>query len=131
MGIRFNCPNGHKLHVKSFLAGKRGYCPHCGTKVLIPQAAPHPEVPSEAELVWDVRPPGGTHGRTVTMERWLNAEPVSIFPDSLDTGTLESRPAAAIRGRRGKQTKTMTVILLSVASLLLLAALILVIHFNR
>ncbi|MFP6667370.1 MAG: GYF domain-containing protein [Pirellulales bacterium] len=36
MGIRFYCPNGHKLNVKSFLAGKRGICPHCGAKVDIP-----------------------------------------------------------------------------------------------
>jgi hypothetical protein len=36
MGIRFLCPNGHKLNVKSFLAGKRGVCPECGTSVDIP-----------------------------------------------------------------------------------------------
>lgn len=36
MGIRFYCPNGHKLNVKNFLAGKRGICPHCQTKVEIP-----------------------------------------------------------------------------------------------
>jgi hypothetical protein len=36
MGIRFTCPNGHKLHVKAFLAGKRGVCPKCGVKVQIP-----------------------------------------------------------------------------------------------
>ena len=36
MGIRFYCPNGHRLNVKSFLAGKRGICPHCGAKVDIP-----------------------------------------------------------------------------------------------
>jgi hypothetical protein len=36
MGIRFRCPNGHKLHVKSFQAGKRGLCPQCGVKLLIP-----------------------------------------------------------------------------------------------
>lgn len=36
MGIRFKCPNGHALHVKSFLAGKRGVCPKCGTSVQIP-----------------------------------------------------------------------------------------------
>lgn len=36
MGIRFHCPNGHKLHVKGFLAGKRGICPECGVKVIIP-----------------------------------------------------------------------------------------------
>jgi hypothetical protein len=37
MGIRFLCPNGHKLHVKSHLAGRKGVCPTCGAKVLIPQ----------------------------------------------------------------------------------------------
>ncbi len=36
MGIKFYCPNGHKLHVKSFLAGKRGVCPHCDARVEIP-----------------------------------------------------------------------------------------------
>ena len=39
MGIRFFCPNGHKLHVKAFLAGKRGYCPKCGIKLLIPETS--------------------------------------------------------------------------------------------
>ena len=36
MGIRFTCPNGHKLNVKSFQAGMRGICPHCGVGVDIP-----------------------------------------------------------------------------------------------
>ena len=36
MGIRFLCPSGHKLNVKTFLAGKRGICPHCGAKFEIP-----------------------------------------------------------------------------------------------
>jgi len=36
MGIRFYCPAGHKLNVKSFLAGKRGICPHCQAKFEIP-----------------------------------------------------------------------------------------------
>jgi hypothetical protein len=36
MGIKFHCPNGHKLNVKAFLAGKRGICPHCGCKMEIP-----------------------------------------------------------------------------------------------
>jgi len=38
MGIRFNCPNGHKLNVKEHLAGKRAVCPNCGAKVTIPPA---------------------------------------------------------------------------------------------
>ena len=35
MGIRFRCPNGHKLNVKEFLAGKRGICPKCGVNLYI------------------------------------------------------------------------------------------------
>ncbi len=42
MGIRFNCPNGHKLNVKEFLAGKRGVCPQCGAKFIIPVLAEPP-----------------------------------------------------------------------------------------
>jgi hypothetical protein len=36
MGIRFQCPNGHPLNVKSELAGKRAACPNCGAKLVIP-----------------------------------------------------------------------------------------------
>jgi len=36
MGIRFYCPNGHKLNVKEFQSGKRGICPFCGSRIEIP-----------------------------------------------------------------------------------------------
>ena len=36
MGIRFLCPNGHKLNVKAFLAGERGICPQCDAIFLVP-----------------------------------------------------------------------------------------------
>ena len=37
MGIKFFCHAcDRKLNVKSFLAGKRGICPHCGERVRIP-----------------------------------------------------------------------------------------------
>ncbi len=36
MGIKFFCPNGHKLNVKTFLGGKKAICPKCGAKVLVP-----------------------------------------------------------------------------------------------
>ena len=42
MGIRFSCENGHAIHVKAFLAGKRGICPKCGVKVLIPLEGTRP-----------------------------------------------------------------------------------------
>ena len=36
MGIRFFCPNGHKLNVKEHLAGRAGFCPECGVRLVIP-----------------------------------------------------------------------------------------------
>ncbi|MBN1853388.1 MAG: DUF4339 domain-containing protein [Pirellulales bacterium] len=39
MGIKFRCPNGHKLNVKAFLAGKRGICPKCGVRFVIPRTS--------------------------------------------------------------------------------------------
>jgi hypothetical protein len=42
MGIRFQCPNGHKLNVKADLAGKRASCPECGVKLMIPAASAEP-----------------------------------------------------------------------------------------
>lgn len=36
MGIRFYCPNDHKLNVKAFQAGRRGICPYCGASMMIP-----------------------------------------------------------------------------------------------
>jgi hypothetical protein len=43
MGIRFYCPNGHKLNVKAFLAGKRGICPQCEARFEIPSESQIPE----------------------------------------------------------------------------------------
>ncbi len=42
MGIRFFCPRGHKLNVKSYQAGQRGICPVCGAKVQIPWESTRP-----------------------------------------------------------------------------------------
>ncbi len=42
MGIRFYCPNGHKLNVKDHQAGQKGICPHCGVKIQIPWHSTRP-----------------------------------------------------------------------------------------
>jgi hypothetical protein len=42
MGIRFLCPNGHKLNVKSFLAGKKAFCPVCGVRLTVPRESTLP-----------------------------------------------------------------------------------------
>src|SRR5436190_5415313 len=52
MGIKFLCPNGHKMNVKAFLAGKRGKCPKCGASVRIPQETPATD--SGEDLLGDV-----------------------------------------------------------------------------
>lgn len=40
MGIKFHCQGcDKKLHVKAYLAGKRGVCPYCGAKVRIPRGS--------------------------------------------------------------------------------------------
>ncbi len=42
MGIRFFCPNGHKLNVKEFQAGRLGICPFCGARIQIPTQSTRP-----------------------------------------------------------------------------------------
>ncbi|MEN6559080.1 MAG: DUF4339 domain-containing protein [Thermoguttaceae bacterium] len=42
MGIRFYCPNGHKMNVKEFQAGRHGVCPICGAKMQIPHSSTRP-----------------------------------------------------------------------------------------
>ena len=51
MGIRFFCPNGHKLNVKEFQAGRRGICPFCGARILIPTQSTRPATKSGGEPV--------------------------------------------------------------------------------
>ena len=60
MGIRFLCPNGHKLNVKQFQAGQRGICPFCGVKIVVPAESTLPNLPekhaehhADADLVLD------------------------------------------------------------------------------
>ncbi|MEX0818235.1 MAG: DUF4339 domain-containing protein [Pirellulaceae bacterium] len=49
MGIRFYCPDcGRRLNIKAFLAGKRGICPHCDSRVLIPMES---QLPADAPKV--------------------------------------------------------------------------------
>jgi hypothetical protein len=49
MGIRFYCPQGHKLNVKEFQAGRRGICPFCGEKILIPTQSTRPSSQEERQ----------------------------------------------------------------------------------
>ncbi len=39
MAIEVTCPNGHVLKVKDKYAGKTGCCPHCNSRVDVPEPA--------------------------------------------------------------------------------------------
>lgn len=91
MGIRFLCPNGHKLNVKAELAGRRGSCPECGAKLVIPAASAPPKAspiqppPAAAEqrsaelpapAAWHLRTAGGEqHGPVSELQfrAWIAA----------------------------------------------------------
>lgn len=62
MGIRVTCPNGHALHLKSFLAGKKGICPKCGVKFRIPaDAATEPDADPATETRREAPAKAATH----------------------------------------------------------------------
>jgi hypothetical protein len=61
MGIRFFCPNGHKLNVKEFQAGRRGICPFCGARIQIPTQSTRPSSKS-------IRRHGAAHATTRAMD---------------------------------------------------------------
>lgn len=51
MGIRFLCEHCSKrLNIKSFLAGKKGICPHCGGRIRIPFKNELPDAEAGAPL---------------------------------------------------------------------------------
>jgi hypothetical protein len=136
MGIRFSCPNGHKLHVKEFLAGRRALCPTCGVRLVIPVASgeaaapvsasgellgPVLETPSvaipvleaAAPLGGDVPPPSALPAAAASD---LSASPVSPV---LDSFTRQRRM------KRQKQTKLAVILLLTVIALAIVLAFVL------
>lgn len=128
MGIRFYCPNGHRLNVKTELAGKRGYCPHCNVKVLIPTVSeidqPKSDLPDplrerptpslsaasarrrfrgEVDL-WYVRPPsGGQFGpvNTEALNQWIAENRVPPDSQLLREGLSEWRRASSLMNDMG------------------------------
>jgi hypothetical protein len=86
MGIRFSCPNGHSLHVKEFLAGKRGICPSCGAKFVIPAA----NEPAEPTTV--AQPAGASVAPAVRAAPQLE-NPSVVIPVAPDAPTTQTFPA--------------------------------------
>lgn len=99
MGIRFYCPNGHKLHVKAFQAGLRGICPYCGTPVDIPLQSTRPSSKEErlARKRQGARP--GSHDKPVPILQKKVAATSAEGPQALGgparTGSTPPSAAAA------------------------------------
>jgi hypothetical protein len=60
MGIRFQCPNGHPLNVKAYLAGRRGICPQCDARFIVPAASGQRAVPADQQPEAPRPPPAAT-----------------------------------------------------------------------
>jgi len=98
MGIRFYCPNGHKLNVKEFQAGRKGICPYCGAKVRIPMESTRP---SSKEL--------RSAGQPATAAAGMSSAPVAQPPTSpvaaveaaaRDAGSGTTQPASQPIGQQ-------------------------------
>lgn len=86
MGIRFLCPAGHALHVKDFLAGRRGICPQCGKRFIVPASSQAGQRVSEApDVARSARP------RTSRDE----PQPAAFAQPSVSTAEAPSAASAA------------------------------------
>ena len=112
MGIRFTCHACNKrLNVKAFLAGKRGICPHCASKVDIPWqsiAADNGQGPEASGIVRESIPTSGqsTSGghQSIPVGVRANNYPanvlpkvpgaVAVSPSAVPTGSLHGQSAS-------------------------------------
>jgi hypothetical protein len=46
MGIEARCPNGHQVRVKDRFAGRKAYCPECGSTFRVPLPGATPTLPA-------------------------------------------------------------------------------------
>ena len=90
MGIVCRCPNGHRVKVKDYQAGKRGLCPTCGATFSIPAAGG-----GEAE---GSRAPEGTPDQSqLPLARFVPLEPsvIATLPRAMPFGAARAAAAAA------------------------------------
>jgi hypothetical protein len=102
MGIRFTCPNGHKLNVKTFLAGRTGFCPYCGERVEIPkQSTRNPGKSGKGRGSGVGRTKTSTPTTTTALPPLAPLEPLASGPLSplsdgaITTGPIDQVPAVA------------------------------------
>jgi len=142
MGIRFKCPNGHSLNVKTFLAGKRAICPECDAKFLVPA-----ESGGRAVVVPAVSPTAPADSPSADTAQAIEPSPSPptpvagpTLPTAADEGSLpnpelqaeESLPVVEgkshVRGRlaRSSQRERARSITFALGAFVLLLALVLV-----
>ena len=124
MGVRFQCPNGHALHVKANLAGKRGICPKCDARFIVPSfstlpasaAAGGPISPDALSINASESAKSGS-AATAAVSTQLAQTPINPFPDasarqgatdieprlSQTAATAVSSPQWYVRPRNGGQ----------------------------
>jgi len=85
MGIRFYCPNGHKLNVKEFQAGRKGICPFCGAKILIPTESNRPSSKHDKQ---------GHHHEVAAAPVQPAAAPVTSAPAAIAAAPVQPTVAA-------------------------------------
>lgn len=95
MGIKFHCPNGHKMNVKSFLAGKKGVCPKCGVGVEVPMESEGEAKPALAAI-------DAEQAAVATEADADEAEVPSIAVGV--AAEIESAMAAGVNGKSGKKS---------------------------
>jgi len=88
MGIKFHCHAcGKKLNVKSFLAGRRGICPHCQAKIEIPPQ-------SDTARPADESSPATPAADADTAARQSDAPPAKEFDLIATVGTAPTAAAS-------------------------------------
>ena len=100
MGIRFLCPNGHKLNVKTFLAGKRGICPHWGATFEIPfdSVASAPPPPGPGALIAASGAPAAMADRPVAAAVGFPTAAGPAAPSIASQAPIASSPASHVVG---------------------------------
>jgi hypothetical protein len=99
MGIRFFCPNGHKLNVKDFQAGLAGICPYCGEKMPIPLESTRRS--SKQQSLQDGGDTVSTLASTTTTKQpaWDTVEPDGALLATTRTGTVPTVPENRVASR--------------------------------
>jgi hypothetical protein len=92
MGIRFFCPNGHKLNVKEFQAGMRGVCPHCGSKFVIPAQSTRLSSKKKKDLF----PDPDREEAVVAVDPFPAGDPAPIDPSPVQAATAPTALPTAV-----------------------------------